>query len=65
MIKGILMLGVGVAAVGVARFCTEAIHEERERRHGARATHETTRWEGEGGHVRSPHTAGMEGAAAG
>ncbi len=64
MIKGLLMLGVGVAAVGMARFCKDAIHEERQRRHGVHATHETTRWEGEGGHVRSPRMSAMEGAPA-
>ena len=65
MIKGVLILGVGVAAVGVARFVKAAIEDERQRRHGMRTTHETTRWEGEGGNVMSPATAGTEGAAAG
>lgn len=65
MIKGVLILGAGVAAVGVACFAKAAIENERQRRHGMRTTHETTRWEGEGGNLVSPATAGTEGAAPG
>jgi hypothetical protein len=51
MIKGILTLGLGVAAVGLARFFVTAIAEERKRRDALHQDHETTRWEGEGGNV--------------
>lgn len=58
MLKAILMLGLGVAAVGVARFARDAITEERGRRRSHREAHETTRWEGEGGNVVVPAGAG-------
>jgi hypothetical protein len=57
MFKGILMLGIGVAAVGIARFACTAIADERHRRRATRDSHETTRWEGEGGNVATPATA--------
>ena len=57
MVKGLLMLGVGAAAVGLARFCSTAIREERQRRNGLHESHETTRWEGEGGNPVMPQSA--------
>lgn len=65
MIKGVLILGAGAAAVGVARFVKAAIQNERQRRRSVHTTHETTRWEGEGGNVTSPGTASAEGTAPG
>lgn len=64
MIKSVLLLGAGVAAIGMARFCKAAIQEERQRRHSHHSAHETTRWEGEGGHVMPPKTAGPADATA-
>ena len=58
MIKGILTLGLGVAAVGLARFFLTAIAEERNRRHALHEERETTRWEGEGGNVVRTHALG-------
>ena len=54
MIKGIIMLGAGLAAVSLARFCSQAIAEERRRRDALRQEHDTTRWEGEGGNALAP-----------
>ncbi len=56
MVKGLLMLGMGAAAIGAARFFSTAIREERQRRDGRRHSHETTRWEGEGGNPVMPRS---------
>ncbi|MDQ6620096.1 MAG: hypothetical protein M3Z31_10435 [Pseudomonadota bacterium] len=57
MIKGLLTIGLGVAAIGLVRFFASAIAEERGRRHALHHHHETTRWEGEGGNLVVPQTA--------
>jgi hypothetical protein len=51
MLKGLLTVALGAAAIGLARFVASAIAEERERRSALHVEHETTRWEGEGGNV--------------
>lgn len=51
MLRGLVTLGLGAAAVGIVRFAVGAIAEERERRSALHEEHETTRWEGEGGNV--------------
>jgi hypothetical protein len=63
MFKGILVLGLGVAAVGLARFCSSAIADERRRRDSLHHEHATTRWEGEGGSPAAGTGLGDVGAA--
>ena len=60
MLKGLMTLGLGMAAVGLVRFAVSAINEERQRRSALHEDHETTRWEGEGGNLVSPHPAAGE-----
>lgn len=63
MLRALLMLSVGAAALGAARFCKSAIADERQRRAERHETHEAHRWEGEGGQVVAPHTLSTAGAA--
>ncbi len=60
MLRAVLMLGLGIAAVSAARFARDAIADERGRRRVKREAHETTRWEGEGGNIAAPATAAAE-----
>jgi len=60
VIKGILTVGIGLAAVALARFFANAIAEERSRRVALRDERETMRWEGEGGNADMPPAAVTE-----
>lgn len=64
MLKAIVMLGVGLAAVAVGRFAMDAVADERRRRGESHDSLDATRWEGEGGNSVMPANAPADEAAA-